>query len=62
MEVKGVMVWVLNGKEVKFGKREGSIMESRSCLGADLDMMRGQRPQFSVSRSWMILAEKGLGA
>ena len=58
MQVKGIMVWVLNTEELKFGKREGSIMESRSCLGLD----ERAKAQFSVKRAWTILAENGLGA
>jgi len=49
-------------KTGKFGKREGSIMQSRSCLEEDLDMMRGQRPHFSINHSRTILAENCLGA
>lgn len=61
MMVKGIMVWVLNWEEVKFGKRRGSIREGRSCLRVDLDLTGGRRPQFSVNHARMILAENGLG-
>lgn len=28
----------------------------------DSDLIRGQRPQFSINCAWMLLAENGLGA
>lgn len=48
---------MLNRGEQKFGKR--SVMEGRICLGVDLDMMRGQRLQFSINPTWKIKAENG---